>query len=221
MPSCCYSDEYGAVFTPKEARANARKLHKSGLTGTAEELATAVSALGVDGSSLLEVGGGLGGLHLALLGQGAASAVNVDLSDSWEEPALSLLEERGMTGRVERLLGDFVDLGDRLPRTDIVLLHRVVCCYPDWRGMLDVAASKSQWLLGLTFPIDRSWTRLAVRLTNLTFRIRRLEFRSYVHPADSMLRLLQGLGMSVIYDHSGPLWRTMVWERPSVVDPAI
>lgn len=213
MPSCCYGDEYGELFGGREASRTARRFRRKGLRGSAEELTGAVIAAGVDGASVLEVGGGVGHLHTRLLQAGAARAVNVELSPGWEAAARDLLVDLGLEDRVERRTGDFVDEAGELPEVDVVVLHRVLCCYPRWRAMGDAAVSRSRRLLAITLPVDRWWTRAVIGAGNVLFRLRGRDFRAYVHPPAEVLERIRGAGFRVLHDHHGLVWRTVVLER--------
>ena len=74
---------------------------------------------GIEGASVLEVGGGVGAVEIELLEAGAARAANVELSDGYEEEAARLLAEKGLAGRVRRTLGDFARrAGDTEPAAE-------------------------------------------------------------------------------------------------------
>ena len=153
------------MFTSKGAAAGAKRFRRRGLTGTARELARAVVGSGIPSGSILEVGGGLGEIQVTLLEQGnAASSVNVDLASNWEVEARRLLGEKGLESKVERIVGDFVQIEPDLASADVVILHRVVCCYPDWRALLTAAIAKADRLIALTFPVERWWTKTMVRV---------------------------------------------------------
>lgn len=212
MPSCCYRDEYGELFSEREATRTARRFRRKGLRGSAQRLADAVIAAGVDGASILEVGGGVGHVHTRLLQAGAARAVNVELSPGWEAAARDLLFDLGLEDRVERRLGDVVDEAGRLPEADVVVLHRVLCCYPGWREMSDAAVSRTRRVLAITLPVDRWWTRAAIGAGNLLFRLRGRDFRAYVHPVADVLERVRAAGFRVVHDHRGLVWRSVVLE---------
>ncbi len=213
MSSCCSPDEYARLFTTGEARRSVKRYLRRGLTGTAAQLAQAVTSLGVQGATILEVGGGAGTIQAELLRSGAARAVNVELSRSWEPAAGQLLTELGLGERVERRLGDFVVEAPGLGEADVVLLHRVVCCYPGWRPMLAASRRLSRRVVGLTFPVDRWWTRSAIRAGNLLLRISRRGFRAFVHPAEAMIADFTANDFDVVYDRAGGVWRTVVAVR--------
>lgn len=213
MPSCCYSEEYEEHFTPREASRTARRFRRRGLRGSALELVDAVTATGLDGATVLEVGGGVGHLHVRLLQMGAASAVNVELSPSWETAAGDLLADLGLDDRVDRRIGDLVDDAAELPEADVVVLHRVMCCYPDWRAMADAAVSRADRVLGITIPVDRWWTRAVVWGENRIRTLRGRSFRTYVHPADDVFAHIRQQGFRTVHDRHSLVWRTVVLER--------
>jgi hypothetical protein len=172
-----------------------------------------LTELGPKGMTVLEVGGGVGEIQVALLESGAAaSAINVELSPNWESAAHALLAERGLTDHVTRLNGDFVHEAPVLPKADAVILHRVVCCYPDWKAMLTAAASRSNRFVVVTFPRPRPWFRAIAAIENGYHRLRKRQFRAFIHPPESMIGLLSSADYPMVADSEGLLWRTVVSE---------
>ena len=209
ISNCCNGGDYEEVFTSQAATARAKRFRRSGLRGSAATVVELLTEFGPKGMTVLEVGGGVGEIQVALLESGvAASAINIDLSPNWETPAAALLSERGLTGRVTRRNGDFVLEAADLPTADAVILHRVVCCYPDWKGMLKSAASRSNRLVVVTFPRPTPWFRVIAAIENGYHRLRKRQFRAFLHPPEAMIGLLGSLGYQVVADHQGVIWRT-------------
>jgi magnesium-protoporphyrin O-methyltransferase len=173
MPGCCSSD-YRRFFNRKFAARDLRRYRSRGLTVTERDLVALCHE--VAGATILEVGGGIGALQLELLDAGAAAATNVELSAAYEDAAAELLAGRP----VERRVGDFVTAD--VPEHDVVLLHRVVCCYPDVDALVGAAASRARRTLALTYPQERRWIRAGLQVVNLWLRLRRCGFRTYGHP---------------------------------------
>jgi magnesium-protoporphyrin O-methyltransferase len=176
---------------------------------------------GVKGSSVLEIGGGIGALQIELLRAGAATTVNVELSAEWEDAAKELLREAGLEERVERHIGDAVAGGTQLAAADIVVMERVVCCYPDAEALVGVAADHARRILVMSFPRDRWWNRLVVRVSNLVCRARRIAFRSYVHPEARVEKAAESRGFRLAFDKRGPIWRVVAFERPGLASVSI
>ena len=213
MSSCCEPGEYDKVFDEKHARSKAREYTSKGLTGDAQRIVDFVRARMSPGYSVLEVGGGIGEIHLELLRDGAARVLNVELATQYESVASELLRERGLFDRVERRLGDFVSEADRVPAADVVVMNRVVCCYPDADALVGAAAHHARRLLVMTFPVDRWWTRWGLAVTNTFLALRGGGFRAYAHATRGVLSTAQRHGLRVAEHRRGVLWQLIALER--------
>jgi magnesium-protoporphyrin O-methyltransferase len=165
------------------------------------------------GYSVLEVGGGVGAIQLELLRDGAARAVNVELATQYESVASDLIRERGLGDRVERRLGDFVRDADGIPDADVVVLQRVVCCYPDADALVGAAADHARRLLLLTFPVERWWIRVGLAAENAFFRLRGSTFRSFVHSTAAVIAVARRHGMRLVEHRRGLIWQVLALER--------
>ena len=90
---------------------------------------------------------------------GQPAATNLEISTNYEAEAAQLLERTGMAARVERRFLDIAQVPDEVERADVVVLHRVVCCYPDYERLLGAAASKTGRLLVFSHPPGNLVTR--------------------------------------------------------------
>ena len=70
--SCCSGKGCDEFFTDRVARRDARRYRSKGLDRNAQRLVDTVCQRGVEGSTVLEVGGGIGAIQLELLKAGAA-----------------------------------------------------------------------------------------------------------------------------------------------------
>ena len=198
------------MFSAKQARRDARRYRSRGLGETSRDLVELAGD--VSGASVLEVGGGVGAIELELLAAGAARATDVDLSGEYEEEARKLLAERGLSDRVERRVGDFVT--EPVEPHDIVVLHRVVCCYPDVDALVGVAASRAQRRLLLTYPQERWLPRAGIRAINVFMRLSGSEFRVFVHPVARMSAAAGQKGLELREcRRRGIFWESAVFER--------
>ena len=213
--SCCTPAGYRSIFG-KTAGRDARRYREKGLRGTAAWLRDALARVGLDDESLLEIGGGVGGLQLELLAAGAATATNVEIIDSYEEDAHRLIAERNLEQRVDRIVGDVVKDGDLAPPADIVILHRVICCYPDATGMVTAACTHARNRIALTVPRETGWIRLGFTVMNASMRLRHIAFRGYVHPTRDMFDTAKTHGFTLTDHTSGRLWQSAILRRQSV-----
>jgi magnesium-protoporphyrin O-methyltransferase len=213
MEDCCSPRGYDRIFGPRFARRVAKHYRNHGLDKPARRMVAFLEQRGIDGATVLEVGGGVGEIQIELLKQGAAHAVNLELVPSYDPEAQRLLQEAGLQTRAERRLHDIaVDPGGVEP-ADVVVLHRVVCCYPDYERLLVAAADHARRLLVFSYPPHDAVRRLIVAGDNAIRRLLRRDFRTFNHPPDAMLGLLARRGLRTTYAHHGIGWHVAGLER--------
>lgn len=191
MVSCCQCEGIAEQFGARTAGRELRRFRRRGPIQSTRLLIEDLRSADVAGASLLDIGGGIGAIHHALLGAGARDAVHVDVSRDYIDAARQEAVRIGHADQLRFVHGDFVQLASTLSGADIVTLDRVICCYPDMEALAGAAASKAGRLLGAVYPRDAWWMRLGVRAVNVLMRARRSEFRVFVHsPAaiDGVLR---------------------------------
>ena len=210
---CCQCKGFETVFDEKEARTRLRSYRNNGPAKTTRLLIDALRAQGVEGMTLLDIGGGVGAIQHELLRDGVERATGVDASAAYIKVAREEAERQGHAGRVSYRQGNFVDLAPAIPQADIVTLDRVICCYHDALSLVGLSAAKAGSLYGLVYPQDTWWTRVLVRADNLWMRIRRNPFRSFVHAEPVIQALVREGGLTRRYHRlSGP-WQVAVYAR--------
>lgn len=198
------------MFNARQAKRDARRYRKRGARGTSRDVVELAGD--VTGASVLEVGGGVGAIELELLAAGAERATDVELSGEYEEEARKLLAERGLRDRVERRVGDFV--AEPVEPHDIVVMHRVVCCYPDVDALVGAAAGRALRRMVLTYPQERWLTRAAFAAINVCMRLMRSEFRGFVHPVTRVTTAARDAGLELgEHRRRGIFWESAVYER--------
>ena len=108
---CCAN-----VFSSREAEDDLKRYRKNGPDPTTRALIDAIVAEGVEGASLLDIGGGVGAIQLGLLAAGAARAESVDASEAYVSVARSEAARRGYGDRTVGRVGDFVAIADQIPQ---------------------------------------------------------------------------------------------------------
>jgi 2-polyprenyl-3-methyl-5-hydroxy-6-metoxy-1,4-benzoquinol methylase len=190
----------------------ARRYRQQGIDKTAQQMVAFLERHGIDGATVLEIGGGVGELQIELLKRGAARTVNLELSPAYEEEAARLRRENGVAGRAERH-HDLAADPDGVEPADVVVLHRVVCCYPDYERLLGAAAEHARRLLVFSYPPRNAVSRFLIGAQNLFFRLRRMEFRTFAHPPAHMLAAVQERGLHRAYAHHPLVWQIAGFER--------
>jgi SAM-dependent methyltransferase len=213
MSGCCpHSSDAGRFFS-LFARRYRRRFQKKGLEPSQRQLVTGIREGGLENASLLEIGCGVGYLHQSLLEVGAARAAGIDLSERMLEQARDLAKERGLEARTDYRQGDFVDLADSLDTADVVILDKVICCYPDWQTLVDKSLAKAKRVYAFTIPRDRWFVRLGVALTVVGLWLLRSRFRPYVHDPNQIDSIIATRGFTKRYQNQTVMWRTQVFIR--------
>ncbi len=184
------------VFGERFARHEARRFRRRGLPDRAQRLIDAVRPLvRFHEATVLEGGAGVGGLSIELLRRGVRRAVVVDAIPAAVRTARELAEEYDVASRMTGIVADFATLDDAAVH-DIVVLDRVVCCYPDWRALLENATARAARVVALTYPRAAWWTALGASATNAGLWLTRRHFRTHVHPPAQMHGLLRARGFA-------------------------
>ncbi len=200
-------DGYEQEFDARFARRLAREYRHDGLTPSARRIVDFADSNGLAGASVLEIGGGIGDIQVELLLHGASRTTNLELSGAYEAEAARLLDEQGLRGRATRVLG--VDLAvspDAVEPADIVILHRVVCCYPDYDALLTAAARHARRAVIFSHP-PRTWfTRALLGAANLMYRLTGNPYRAFAHSPESMIEVLGQHGFEPRYRYRDRVW---------------
>ena len=213
MSDCCTPKGYRQIFSEKTAAGDAKRYRRKGLDGTSRRIFDVIKEMDVVGKTLLEVGGGIGAIEIELLKAGMARAINVELTPTYEAAASELLVEAGLADRVERKLMDFAEAGSSVDAADVVLMNRVICCYPDMPKLAGAAAEHAKSVLVMSFPSDRWWVRFGLAIANFGFRVIRLQFRVFLHPPALVLAAVEQRGFKTRLNQAGKLWQVVALER--------
>ena len=213
MTGCCNPRGCDRFFDDRFARRMAKRYRKRGVDKTARRMVEFLAGRGVEGASVLEIGGGVGEIQLELLARGAARTTNLELSAGYEPEAARLAREAGVEERVQRRCHDIAVDPQGVEPVDVVVLHRVVCCYPDYERLLGAAADHARHLLVFSHPPRNPVARAIVAMQNLGFRATGREFRTFAHPPRAMLGVLERRGLRHTFSHRGFPWIVAGLER--------
>jgi 2-polyprenyl-3-methyl-5-hydroxy-6-metoxy-1,4-benzoquinol methylase len=214
MSGCCRPPRgYTRVFSERAARRDAKRYRREGLDETAAAMVRFLRERGVEGASVLEIGGGVGAVQVELLEAGAARATNLELSSEYEEEALALAREHGVEERLERRLGDVVEAPGLAGPADAVVMHRVVCCYPDYDALVGAASERARRYLVMSFPRSRWAIRAGFATVNAAARLLRWEYRTWVHPPGAIVAAAEQRGLRLVRESSGRVWQIAALER--------
>ena len=92
-------------------------------------------------------------------------------------------------------------------------LDRVVCCYPSFAPLLEASARHATRCLAISYPRDVWYMRGAVVVDNALRRLRGESFRTFVHPADRMVAIVERCGLTLAARRRTPVWSADVFVR--------
>ena len=210
---CCDDDFACLGYDGHNADADLQRWREGRLNQATRELIEIIRGQNVEGARVLDIGAGVGAVHVALLEAGPATAVDVDASREFLATAQAEAERLGLEGRVEYRYGDVVELDDELPAADVVTLDSVICCYPYLEPMLAAATRSRPRLVGITYPRDVWWMRAFMRLFNLMQAARRSPARYFVHRHAHLDRWMTGAGYRNVHEGGIRVWRVVLYRR--------
>lgn len=213
---CCDEDLELIGCDGRDAEAQLEEWRRDGTSDSTQALLDAVLAEGVAGARLLNVGAGIGVVHLELLAAGAASAVDVDASREYLAVARAEAERRGVSDRVQHHYGDVVEFADRLPDADIVTLDHVLCCYPYVDRLLKAVVRPGTRLVALSYPHDTWWMRAYLRAANVVWAVQRRPDRYYIHRRARVDGLMDDAGFEEHRWSRVGKWQVVLYRREPV-----
>jgi SAM-dependent methyltransferase len=211
----CGGNACDSFFSEKTARRDARAYLRRGLRGDARWLADNAAASGVTGSSVLEIGGGVGAIQAALLREGALVGTVVDVVPAYERYARELADQAGIADRTQFIVADLTEQPDAVESADIVVLRRVVCCSPYGPRLLGIGAGLTRRVLVASYPRRTGTLRTAAWLQNRVFALLGRGFRVYIHDPDVLEAEAGEHGLRRAAFHRGLIWESVAFEHPT------
>ncbi len=211
--NCCQCQGIEAEFDQRNAARKLEAYRAHGPDLTTRILIDALRAEGVDGMTLLDIGGGIGAIQHELLRYGVQSVTNVEASTASIAAARTEHERQGHAGRVDHRHGNFCDLAADLSPADIVTLDRVICCYHDMQALVSLSAARVRKLYGVVYPRDTWWMRIGLAIANLFYRLRPSSFRTFLHPTAAVESLVRSHGLKPRFYRKTLVWQVAIYAR--------
>ena len=210
---CCQCEGIELEFNSEEAENEIEAYREQGPVETTQLLIDALTEQGVEGLTLLDIGGGVGAIQHAMLSAGASAATAVEASTAFAKAAKDEARELGWSEQVEVKHGDFVELADTLPPHGIVTLDRVICCYHDMKSLVGLSAARASQLYGVVYPRYVWWNKIGVRVLNIFFWFSRSPFRTFVHSDAGVQSILDQVGLTRVFYRKTFFWQVAVYAR--------
>lgn len=213
--SCC-SAQGADKFFSRVARRYAKKFRRRGLDRASTLLVHGLQGLGMKSALVLDVGCGIGGVHLTLLKNGAASAQGVEVSEGMISAALDLADEMGLRDRVSYVRGDFADSNGRILTADITVLDKVVCCYPFPHKLISKAAEKTRALCAISYPRNSFLGRTAFKCSSWIGEALHWSFHPYYHDTSLIDAAIRECGFEEMFSATTIIWQVKIYRRKNL-----
>jgi magnesium-protoporphyrin O-methyltransferase len=216
MSSCCTPGGASCgtnAFFSRWSRFYARRFHSGGLEPVQKHLLAGIGQELVPGSKVLDIGCGVGSLHLTLLQRGASRAVGIDISEGMLNEARRFAERMGLNDRTEYINGDFTTVSATVPQSDITVLDKVVCCYENLDALVRLSTVKTRHIYALTHPKENMLMRGLFKGHRALARIFGWSFHPFWHDWAKMKALILSQGFRLVDDRSTLAWQVLVFRR--------
>jgi len=209
----CGCDDFATIFDRRTAEKDRDRYRRKGPDPTTRMLLDLIGRRWYAGTTLLDIGGGIGVIDRELLRSGVGHAVLVDASRAYLDVARQEARTANLMDRFEIVDGDFVERAAEIDRADIVTLDRVVCCYPDVESLVSLSAAKANQVYGLVLPRDRWIIRVGLGMLRFLLWLRRSAYRPYAHPNALVDGYAAAQGLHPTAEQTTFWWRVVVYGR--------
>ena len=168
---------------------------------------------GVRDRTVLDIGAGVGAMHRDLLGAGVRSITDVDGSTAYLEVAQREAERQGHADRITYRHGDIVDLDGAVEPADVVILVRVLCCYPDMAALVRASAARARRTYGVVYPRSTWWMRAAAAAYRRFLPESANVGPGFIHLEADVDAAVRGEGFQPVVDDATWYWRITLYER--------
>jgi magnesium-protoporphyrin O-methyltransferase len=213
--SCCAGDKCSGAkrFFTRWSKSYAKQQRKKGLEKVQQLLLEGIERVPVSSGEVLDIGCGVGAVHLALLQKGALRATGIDAAPGMIKEARNLARERGFMDRVEHVVGDFVQVASDIAPADITVLDKVVCCYEQLESLIEQSARKTRRVYALSWPRDRFYVRWGFKSQIAILKLFRAAFHPFWHNWGHLHRMMHERGFRPVFENDTLLWSVAVFER--------
>ena len=210
---CCQCQAIDERFDREKAEKEVRAYHEDGLKRESQMLVDDLVAQGIDGYSLLDVGGGMGALAIELIKRGVTRATINEASTAYLEAAAAEAESQGLADQIDLIHGNIATMDQEIPPAEVVTLDKVICCYDDMPGLVQASLVKSRKLYGLIYPRDNWLVRAVFGFDNLISRLQGSDFRTFVYPTKEVDGLVRGNSFQILSRRNSAGWQVVVYGR--------
>jgi len=181
MECNCSTEGFKMEFGDKLAKKKLKDYFAKGPKGNTKMLIDLIKFYDIKGKLLLDIGGGIGAIQFQLLDLGLKSVQSVDASQAFLDKGKEGAENLGYSSQIKYTYGDFIQVTKKITKAEIVTLDKVICCYKDFRILVQESLNKTIEIYAIIVPRDVWWVKLFHSLEIFLRIVIRNKFRSYIH----------------------------------------
>jgi magnesium-protoporphyrin O-methyltransferase len=190
---CCGADQF---FDLKTAKKQYKRYLRNGPSKVTKKLIGQLEKTNI-GEFLLDVGGGIGAIQWWFLSHGGKQTFGVDASSGYTDLVKEHAAKNNLKESTHFMKGDFIAKAEELPKVDHVTLDKVICCYPDFEAILNLACAKAIHTVSLSYPMDGFIADIFRGFGVLFMKLSGNPFRPYIHRVESIRALFAENGFEV------------------------
>ena len=203
---CCDPNGLNRIFTGRLVRQELRAYQRLGLGKRQQRIVEELGSI-TPGAAVLDIGCGIGAVGTTLLKKGAGSSTFVDISAAYLQVARQVAAQAEVEDRSTFYQDDFAASARPYAPADVVVLDRVVCCYPDAATLLRRAARCSRETLVFSYPKPSWMVRLFRQLCAFGMQLFGCEYRFFLHDPAQLLQAATSAGHTPVVTRSSGVWQ--------------
>lgn len=209
---CC--TKYDRIFDQKYANKNLKRYRKKGLEKSSQQVVDFLKGK-INGWTVLEIGGGLGYLGMELVKNGAQSALEIDISNSYLNKAKLLRSELGLDDSVDFKIMDFIEHYRDLSDQDIVVSDKVICCLPNYQEFIEAGTTRAKKYYALVYPRESGIYKVFGAVLNWfsQFLNKYKGFKFFIHSHRDINNLITQKGFTKVFDTRKGVWRISIYAK--------
>lgn len=213
MSCCCPHSQSANKFFSFFAKSYRRRFARKGFEPSQQQLIKGITQASYRDKTLLEIGCGVGHLHQSLVEQGSLFAVGIELASEMIIEATDWAKQRGISEKTKYIEGDFIDIAETIEPADIVIMDKVVCCYPDAESLIHRSLEKCTESFALTYPRKTWYTKSGVQFFAFLMKLLGSNFRPYVHDPVLIERWITEQGFKKTVQSQTIIWLTQIYQK--------
>lgn len=209
----CQCEGIEAQFDEENAESDLDDYRKDGPSKVTKVLIDTINHLGVEGLTLLDIGGGVGSIQHELIRAGVEKVASVDASSAYLAAGKKEAERQGHAEKINFKHGNFVDIGPKLNPADIVTLDKVICCYDEMQTLVNASLKLAKKIYGVIFPIDFWLFKVGVNVLNFFGRLFHNPFQIFAHPTVEIEKIIKSNGFKRNFYKRMGIWQVILYTK--------